>query len=397
MLKVCLIINTPLPVPAVRGGAIETLATNLVQENEIEQRLDLTIISPFDRRAQQVSRQYRHTQFVYLTKLRCAPYQYMIHYPLAVMKRLFNAPHSASGFEMNAVHKAVKDRADIIVVEGGNSEGFPTLRKIGIPCAYHLHYNPDKPFTNYGYSDVLSVSDFVGRSWQRFNTGLPTRVQTVRNGISHYFSARISPERRHEIRTRLGLAENDFVVLYCGRIIPQKGVEQLLQAFAQISDPRIRLVLIGSTEFENAGETEYSRRIRNEINNLGPRVIALGYQEHSAVSAYQKACDLQVVPSVWEDAAPLVSVEAMASGLPLVVTRSGGLPEYVSPDAAVIVDKDHDLVDHLAQAIVQLKDAPEERRKMSRAGIEAAKNYTARSYYENYVRAVQNIIQRERQ
>lgn len=394
MLKVCLIVDTPLPVPAVHGGAVETLATNLVQENEKQHRLDLMIISIADNAAFQKAQYYKHTHFVYLSKARCVPYKYFVHYPLAVLTRLFHAPHSASGFEGTAFYLALKQHSDAIVVEGGDMEGFPSMRRLNIPCAYHLHFNPTHVFANYGYSDLIAVSDFVSKSWNRWNNGIATHNQTVKNGISDFFIKSGNTADRQKIRTKLGLSEDDFAVLYCGRIIPEKGVEQVIQAFATIEDPTLKLILIGSPEFERAQETAYSKRINQEIEKLGDKVITLGYQPHIFIPQYQRACDLQIVPSVWEEAAGLVAVEAMASGIPLIVTRSGGLPEYVSSDAAVILNKDYKLISTLSKAIIDLKNDPVKRKSMSESGVATAQQYTQKNYYDAYVQAVKNMVNR---
>ena len=65
---------------------------------------------------------------------------------------------------------------------------------------------------------------------------------------------------------------------------------------------------------------------------------------------YQLA-DISVIPSLCEDAAPLVAVEAMASGLPLIVTKSGGIPEYVSRKCALILEKDNQLIPNLQKSL----------------------------------------------
>ena len=62
-------------------------------------------------------------------------------------------------------------------------------------------------------------------------------------------------------------------------------------------------------------------------------------------SIYQLG-NIAVLPSMWEEPAGMTMVEAVVSGLPLITTNSGGIPEYISDDVAVLLDRDENLVDN---------------------------------------------------
>ena len=64
--KICLIVPGLLPVPATQGGAIETLMTSLVRENEASHAIEAVVVSPYDEQAYRDSSQYRHTRFVFV-------------------------------------------------------------------------------------------------------------------------------------------------------------------------------------------------------------------------------------------------------------------------------------------------------------------------------------------
>ena len=68
MKNVCIIIPRGLPVPAVKGGAIETLMGMLADENEEKEKLKLTIISTYDENAKELSVKYKNTKFIYIRK-----------------------------------------------------------------------------------------------------------------------------------------------------------------------------------------------------------------------------------------------------------------------------------------------------------------------------------------
>jgi glycosyltransferase involved in cell wall biosynthesis len=93
--------------------------------------------------------------------------------------------------------------------------------------------------------------------------------------------------------------------------------------------------------------------------------------------------DIAVVPSMWEEPYGLTVVEAMAAGLPLITTHSGGIPE-ICEGVATIVEREN-IVDNLAAAIQDLYDHPEKRKQMAAAGIERSKLFDKETYAKNFL------------
>ena len=173
--------------------------------------------------------------------------------------------------------------------------------------------------------------------------------------------------------------------MFVGRLIPEKGIEELLDAFTMIKRENVKLLVIGSVNFAGKEETGFSRLIRKRIQDMSS-VKFCGYVDNSELCQYYRSCDLMAVPSVWEEANGLVSIEAMHSGLPLVVTRSGGLTENVDENCAVILDKDNGLAENLALSIESLASDPERRRKMSEASLKRAELFTRNKFYHDFMR-----------
>lgn len=162
---------------------------------------------------------------------------------------------------------------------------------------------------------------------------------------------------------------------------------ELLQAISEIDDQHVKLMIVGSADFGPSNRTPYVNAVVERVSHLGNRVAYIGYVPNDQLYRYLKSADIQVVPSMWEDAAPLVPVEAMAAGLPLIVTRSGGIEEYTSPECAVIVERDGQIVESLSRAIVSLQRNPDRCNKMSQAGLARAQLYGMRSMYQQFVAA----------
>ena len=87
----------------------------------------------------------------------------------------------------------------------------------------------------------------------------------------------------------------------------------------------------------------------------------------------------------------MVVLEAMAEGLPLIVTRSGGIPEYVGGDAALFVERDG-IVNNLQKAILYLKEHPALRKQMAQAAQTQSRQYDESTYYRNFCQLIREIL-----
>ena len=386
-IRVCLVSPGLLPVPATQGGAIETLMTTLMRQNERFHRMDLTVVSPDEPKARKLAEEYRSTRVVFLQSPGL---------PYKVANRVRNLWNRKKRSYVSAYYAkalaAVKKAGpfDAVVVEGGPCDALaPYEDYCDDALMYHLHYDPTTPFHSTGYSRVIAVSEYVANSWKRNCLDPVTDVRVAHNGIDvSKFQREFTEEDRKAIRARLGFASDDFVALYCGRIIEVKGVLELLKAVQRIDDDRVKLMVVGSPDFAKSSRTPYLEKVQSLVNELGDRVAFTGYVPNDQVYQYSKSADVQVVPSLWEDAAPTVCMEAMAAGLPLLVTRSGGMQEYTTPECAVTVEKDERIVDSLADALRELSGDSKGLESMSEAALLRSRKYTEESFYREFVETI---------
>lgn len=154
-----------------------------------------------------------------------------------------------------------------------------------------------------------------------------------------------------EARAKLGFAPHEQIVLYVGRFDTRKGIETLVQAFAQLKgkvggqtaegeparlqpalSSHARLVFVGGTEIDPADQAE-RQRIEQLVQALGltQHTQFVGQVEHHLVPLYYTAADVCVIPSHYEPFG-LVAVEAMACGTPVVASDVGGLKFTVIPE-----------------------------------------------------------------
>lgn len=160
------------------------------------------------------------------------------------------------------------------------------------------------------------------------------------------------PENRTEVRKRLGIVEEDFIYLFVGNVIKQKGIEELLQAFQQVkeqSSERVKLVIIGS------------RRDQNFIQSIQPLVDSsvrfIDPLEQTNLVKWFQASDVFVLPSHIEGFG-LVALEAIASGTPVIASRVGGLVSLLENGAGHLVESQNS--EALASEMLNALNTPKE-------------------------------------
>lgn len=169
----------------------------------------------------------------------------------------------------------------------------------------------------------IAVSQGVARELDEC-LGLRERVHVVRHGVDpalfHPVDAS-SGEERLAIRRRLGIEPTEIAVLFVGAF-DRKGLARVIDAAALIEPGtlgRMRIVVVGSGDRDRFVERARSRGIED-------RLILAGYQKE--VASYYRAADVFLFPTSYEPFGMAI-LEAMASGLPSIVSRSAGAAELI--------------------------------------------------------------------
>jgi D-inositol-3-phosphate glycosyltransferase len=147
----------------------------------------------------------------------------------------------------------------------------------------------------------------------------PSKIAVIPLGVD---LDRFRPTAKRDARKVLGL-EDERIILFVGRIEPLKGLDILINAAALLeSDVECRVVVVGGDESSEARVQELQDMARDR--GIGHRVAFVGAVDHDQLPLYYNAADVCVVPSHYESFG-LVAIEAMASGVPVVASRVGGL------------------------------------------------------------------------
>ena len=390
--RVLLVPPPDLPVPAVQGGAVETLLTHLIRENEREGQLDLLCASVPDEAARRAAEGLKHTKMLYIPR----PHGHRRYWPMVFVERCLGiaAPYDPWYQKVQLSLALEPPGPDLIVAEGGNLTQCSAIsRMFGRKrCLAHLHgQTACSPVMDTIYGGILALSEFIREDYLKTSTLDPKRAYIWYNCVD---TKRFRPGPPPlALRTRLGFGERDFVVLFCGRLDPDKGIHKLMEALALLPVPQIKLLIVGSPFFGRTQQSSFLRRLEQQARALGNRVQFTGYIPNEDLPDYYRLADLVCVPTLVEEAAGLVAVEAMACGRPVLATRSGGMPEYLEGSQAVLVERGDNIADQLAWSIRMLYEHPALCAEMGAAGTKRAQDFSVERYYKEFVRIVQDVLQ----
>ena len=231
---------------------------------------------------------------------------------------------------------------------------------------------------------VISPSEGMKKVMREFK--VESHIEVVPNGVDlrRFYSAK--PLSRDEY----GYKEKDILLIYAGRIAPEKNLEFLLQSFAGVAQvvPNVHLLILGS------GQKEHEEATMPLPEKLGipDRVRFFGLIDYDELPSYLAMGDAFVTASVTE-VHPLSVIEALATGLPIMGIESPGVGDSVTDGETGLLAGSADIAAFTAK-LTQLCLNNAMRKKMGLAAKEAAKQYdikrTAKIMMKHYDRLKKN-------
>jgi glycosyltransferase involved in cell wall biosynthesis len=116
-----------------------------------------------------------------------------------------------------------------------------------------------------------------------------------------------------------GSPQRENFFLFAGRVVKEKGVHVLAEAFAGIPEYKVKII----------GDGPEKKSLEEKFNSY-PNISFTGYMDHYSVLEYMKRCKALICPSIWYEGAPLTIIEAFATGTPVIASRLGSMAESIS-------------------------------------------------------------------
>lgn len=307
----------------------------------------------------------------------------------------FASPWSSPVYAWRIARQIRKQRMDVVHIINC-SEFVPVIRALNpevkivlhMECEWLSQLSAPLMESRIDKTDlVLGCSEFVTRRIQERFPKFRDRCDTIFNGIDAERFCTSGSERE----------EKEPLVMFVGRVSPEKGVHIVLDAMAEVVEtiPNARLEVIGQVQnvpaeyvvdisddplvldlsrfYGPGGSGEYEAALRAQIQerNLEKNVDFVGNVPNSELQDKLRKAAMLVFPSVWEEPFGIPPVEGMAMGMPVIVTRSGGMTETVlHEETGLVVDRND--AGGLADAILRLLKDPELCRQFGVAGQKRA-------------------------
>ena len=358
-----ILIITPgvLPVPAVSGGAVENLIEMLIEFNELNGNDNITITSIENLKAIEKSKKYYKTNFIFFKTKN-------------VIKKIRNkinkiVNNNIGNYYIYQICRKINlNEYDCIVVENVPEYGIVLRKKYKGKLILHLHNDRLNSESKNAikllnlYDSILCLSDFVKQKVESISNEKTNKVYTVHNGIDidKFKNVEINEEWRKKFDIK-----DEKVILYTGRLVEEKGVRELIKAFIEIEKKyKAKLIIAGSVNYNSNLESNYVKELKKIAQN-NKNIIFTGYINYNELPQIYKISDLGIIPSIWDEPFALTVVEHLASGNPVIVTNSGGMPELINEKCSIIVEKNN---------IIELQNAIESFLKLDATQLNKMKN-----------------------
>jgi len=386
-MKIAILTSGILPVPAVRGGAVENLIDFYLAYNDQHQLHDITVFSvyhPNVRKSPNIKSTSNY--YVYIKK----------HSIWARLRAKFYGKlhpneyyhYQIEYFFEQAYKKLAKHHYDLIILENRPGYAIKLKERLNTPIISHIHtdiVNIDLPRAvevikaNEGF---VCVSEYIKK--RILDIGLPTKAMVVYNGLDE---KKFSHVPKCISRQALGFNNDDFVVIYTGRIVPAKGVKELIQAIQLLQDESdIKLLVVGGNNYaDSVSNNLYLDELHTMGQKMEDKVFFTGFVPYEQLPAYLSLADVAVMPSQINEALGMSSIEATAMGLPVIATNDGGLPETLTGQKHIIIDKAGNIPLQIAEAIILIKE-----HYTDYTGNQLNPQFTKETYAESFFKSISN-------
>ena len=391
-----------LPVPSVMGGAVENLVQNFIDENERQGGPRLTVYSTATPDAIEKAQAYTHTDFVFIQTPWVIRVADSILY--SIFRRLVDTNKSAS---LRAIlqrlyflrkvskHIARKNHRKILfenaIIQTHILRWHKNQEQYKGRVYVHIHNEITNFYKTYKYlvdAKIIVVSKFIKDSLiaksaqSNEGSGPLQNVSVLKNAVDNTrFTAMTRKRASKLLHQQYAIDASKKIVLFSGRLTPEKGIDVLLRALDRVKEQNYQLLVVGSSFFGTDIKNPFLKELRDLTEAHREHVTFTGYIDYDNMPLLYRGCDFAVLPSVCNDAAPLTVIESITAGLPMITTNRGGIPEYASDKAAILLDTDENLEQSIAKNIEKLLREDDTLQAMSKAGQKAAKDMTLYNYY----------------
>ena len=381
-----------LPVPAVDGGAVENLIEIFLEQNEKYNDNNVTVYSCKSEEAEKKAKKnLKKSEFRYIKTdgVKYKTYK-NIRWIINKIPGVYIGNEYISKIIKDIKYRKEEEKYDVVLVENSPMHIVPLSKIFKENLYLHMHNDFIKKRSKKSKTiikrckNIITVSDYIAQKIKEVED--IGNVRTVINGIkTEDFNKKY--DKIEELKKQYGINKNDTVFMYTGRVTKDKGVLELIQAFKNMENnyKDIKLLIVGSSFFNNVKKDKYIKNLEKISKEIKEKVIFTGYINHNELYKIYSIADVQVVPSQFADPCPLSVIEGVTSGIPLIVSRCGGIPEIVNENNAEFVELSNKFIDELENAMIDMYNNKERRVMMSNYSKTQVERFFLETYFKNLI------------
>ena len=397
-MKIGIITATYTPIPAVLGGATETMMTHLINVNDTLNENHFTIFEYYNSDALKASKSYKNTDFVFfherkIDKLNLLLYRFLRK--ISCHKIYLRFPYL-----IYCANYIRKNNFDAIIIEGNWHHALHLRNLISNKIILHMHVDRlntdlrESPSIIASVDGIFAISQFCKNKMLEVKNSDTHKIYVVKNTIdTNKFIPKLNGSQNPNFfGEKYGLQPKDKIVCFCGRLVENKGILHLIKAMKYVNKSNVKLLVLGSSRYKNSKTTPFMRLLQNEAQSLGNRVVFAGYISQDLLPYYIQSCFISVVPSICNEAAGNVILESLSCGIPVITTTQGGIPEYADNSACDLIEYNNDFVYKLSKSIMKFVDDVDYYESKRKCARQVALKYDKHLYYQNFCSCIQDII-----
>jgi glycosyltransferase involved in cell wall biosynthesis len=238
------------------------------------------------------------------------------------------------------------------------------------------------------YSDaIVAVSNETAKSIQQEFSVAPEKIFVIYNSVdTNVF--RPDENKRMVIRKKYSLSNEDKIILMAGVVYRQKGMHIGLKTFYQIKKKILncKMMVVG-----DGPQLNYLKKLANDLN-ISDSIFFLGKISNEETPFYYNAADFLLNPTIREEGLPIVMVEAMACGLPVVTSLIGGTSSAIDDGVSGFFVEPKD-IDALAKKAIRILNDPILTKKMGEnARAKALSKFSKEIMVGQYLKISRELI-----
>lgn len=390
-MRVAMITPGALPVPAIRGGAVEVLTEYIVEGNEVDKRFEIDLYTISDDELPRYN--FNYTSIIpvhisFFTKIInriCNTFYLVLHkrkwktsFNRAVLKIIKNQEYDLVIIQNNLliyeeIYKKTNNKRIVYVMHNDVNDGDATHKRMA-------------EFMGKTAYKILAVSTYTKNNFLEICK--EANVEVLYNCVDFDLFNNID-KSKFDLREKYSIDKDDYLFMFSGRIDRYKGVLELIKAFEQLDADNTKLLVVGKSWFDESQiKNDYTKEVIKESELISDKVIFTGLIPYKKMPLIYKMADCLVIPSIWEEPFGVVALEGMISKLPIISTKSGGLVEVLDSSYSVLINNDEFVIQSLKDAMKYAVIHKEEMIQKGEKGYNRINNWQAvkkDNYFKNFI------------